>query len=128
MAKESFLPRTDSKKKDFQHNLGDKLPTYQAKYGISAAEVTDVNDGDEYFTYWLDVLNEINAFKEKITLFKNELRDGVAPGATAAIEPVAPVFAAPPTAVDPGIFVRSAALGNRIKKHKDYATSDGADM
>jgi hypothetical protein len=128
MAKEYFLPRTDSKKKDFQHNFGDKLPTYQSKYNITLAEVTDVNNGDAYFTYWLDVLGEVDAYKQKVTQFKNELRDGVPAGATAAVAPVAPTFAPAPTAVEPGIFVRSTALGNRIKKHKDYVSSDGVDM
>jgi hypothetical protein len=128
MAKEYFLPRTDSKKKDFQHNLGDKLTTYQAKYGISALEVTDTQNGDAYFTYWLDVLGEVDSYKQKVTQFKNEVRDGVAAGATASIEPVAPTFGPPPTAVAPGIFVRSASLGSRIKKHKDYVNSDGVDM
>src|SRR5690349_10279175 len=96
MSKQPFLPRTDAKKSDFQHNFGDKLPTYASKYGISPTEVTDVKDGDKYFKYWLDVLGEVDSYKQKVTQFKNELRDGVAPGATAAVEPTPPTFAAPP--------------------------------
>ena len=49
-------------------------------------------------------------------------------GAEASLPPEVPVFAAPPTAVEPGIFVRSGSLGSRIKKHKDYVVSDGQDM
>jgi hypothetical protein len=126
--KDYFLPRTDSKKSDWQHNLGDKLPTYKTKYGLSTTEVTDSQDGDKYFKYWLDVLGETDAFKRKVTAFKNELRDGVPAGATATLPPAVPVFAAAPTAVEPSIFSRSTALGNRIKKHKDYVVSDGNDM
>lgn len=131
MSKESFMPRTDSGKKDFQHNLGDKLngaTGYKTKYGISTAEVTDTVNGDLYFKYWFDVLDETDKFKKKVTAFKNELRDGVAPGATATLPPVVPVFAPAPTAVLPGIFPRSGSLGSRIKKHNDYAVSDGQDM
>lgn len=128
MSKKYFLPRTDNGKTKWQHNLGDKLPAYNSKYGISATEVKDTQDGDAYFKYWLDVLSEINAFRQKVTAFKNELRDGVKAGASGSIAPEFPVFAAAPAAVEPGIFKRSVSLGNRIKKHKDYVVSDGEDM
>lgn len=131
MAKNYFLSRTDNGKSAFQHNLGDKLSGgagYKLKYGLTTPEVTDIVDGDKYFKYWLDVLDEVDAFKKKVTGFKNELRDGVAPGASASTPPAVPVFAAAPTAVEPGIFSRSTAIGNRIKKHKDYVVSDGNDM
>lgn len=128
MAKDYFLPRTDDKKSGWQHNLGDKLAAYKTKYGITTAEETDTKNGDAYFKYWLDALEETDSFKKKVTAFKNELRDGVPAGATASLPPAVPVFAAPPTAVEPGIFGRSTALGNRIKKNKDYVISDGQDM
>jgi hypothetical protein len=128
MGKKSFVPGTDAGKKDWQHNLGDKIGLYKTKYNITNAEETDTQDGDAYFAYWLNVVKEVTDYKEKVTAFKNELRDGVAPGATGMIAPVAPVFAAAPTAVQPGIFPRSISIGNRIKKHNDYVMSDGQDM
>jgi hypothetical protein len=131
MSKNPFMPRTDAGKSNFQHNFGDKLAGaagYKTKYGISTGQVTDIQDGDAYFKYWLDVLEEVDTFKRKVTAFKNELRDGVPPGAVASLPPAVPVFAAAPTAVDPGIFARSGALGSSIKSHKDYVVSDGQDM
>lgn len=126
--KNYYLPSTDAGKSQFQHNFGDKIVSYKAKYGISNAQETDIKDGDAYFKYWLDVLGEVEAFKLKVTGFKNELRDGVAAGAVASVAPVLQVLPLAPTAVVPGIFSRATSLAGSIKKHKDYVVSDGNDM
>jgi len=128
MAHEYFLPPDDDGKNKWNKNLALKLPTYTGKYGISNAERDDVIAGALYNDYWLNVRTEEEKYLRKVIAFKNELRDGVKPGATAALAPVAPVFGAAPAAVEPGIFDRAVSIGNRIKKHKDFVVSDGQDL
>lgn len=128
MSKEKYMPGRDDKKKTWLHTFASNLPTYNVKYGISAGEVSDMQNSDNYFSFWFDLLESVVDFKEKTIQFKNELRSGVPSGATGTTPPVPPVFGAAPTAVEPGIFDRAASIGNRIKKHKDYVVSDGNNL
>src|SRR3989442_13220503 len=117
MAKQSFVPRTDGRKRTWLGNFVLKLLTYLLKYNITAAEQAAADADRLYWDYWLDVVLIVDTFKQKVVAFKNELRDGVAPGATASLPPVFPSLPAPPPQVAPGIFPRSIAFGKRIKSH-----------
>ncbi len=128
MAKKSYLPRGDNDKAGWLTNFAAKLPTYSAKYGVTAAQVTDMQNSDACFRYWLDYKTIFQEFQSKVTAYKNELRSGVPAGATPSLAPVIPVPPAAPPAVPPGIFVRATAIGNAIKEHVDYVLSDGTDM
>lgn len=128
MAKQSFVPRTDDKRKPWLKNFALKLPAYNVKYGIPAGELADTIAGEKYYSYWIDVLDGNVTYKQKVTGFKNEISNGVPPGAPLPVEPAAPVFGVVPPSVLPGIFPRAVSIGNRIKKHNDYVVSDGEDM
>lgn len=126
--KKYFIPNKDDKKGLWIHNFQSKLPTYKTKYNRTSAETDDMTKSSLYFNYWLNVLKVIDTFKQGVTAFKNELRDGIPAGATALSEPVLPTLDPPPAAVDPGIFPRASSIGASIKKHKDYVISEGEDM
>lgn len=127
MAKEYFMPRTDAERDAWLKNFAAKLPTYAAKYGITADEVTDMQNGSAYYSYWLNYQQQFTEFGRKITQYKAEVRDGGANG-DVAIAPAPPAIAAAPTAVAPGIFKRAASLVAVIKAKTVYSTSDGADL
>lgn len=127
MKREYFIPGKDLAKQLWLQNFAAKLPTYAAKYGITAAEVTDTTNGSDYFAYWLNYKNRQEGFTKKVTKFKNEMRDGI-DGNAASQAPVAPTFEAAPTAVSPGIFTRVASIVKVIKAKTNYTVSDGEDM
>lgn len=128
MAKKSFLPKDDEGKLLWLNNFSNKLGGYAAKYGLTAGEVTDMVDSETYFTFWFTHRVQSQEYVAKLTAYKNELRDGVKPGGTPSVVPSPPLPGTPPTAVAPGIFVRTASLGNRIKSHTSYTLADGSDL
>ncbi len=90
--------------------------------------MTDVNDSNDNFTYYLTFQETFREFLKKLTAFKNELRDGVVPGNPSSLPPVVPVMPAAPPAVQPDIFLRVTSLVNRIKSHASYTVADGQDL
>lgn len=128
MAKQSYLPSDDEGKTVWLANFVNKLSGYAVKYGIAAAETTDMTDSEAYWGYWFTYRQQFAEFQSKLTAYKNELRSGVDPGATPSVVPVPPVLGVAPTAVAPGIFVRATSIGNRIKKHNNYTIADGQDL
>ncbi len=127
MDRTSFIPRADADKTPWLNNFASKLGTYAAKYGITAAEKTDVMNTSIDWDYRYGVVVQLNAFKESAVKWKNFLRDG-APAGTVVSPPVLPTFGTAPTATASGAFARIAALAKRIKAHKDYSEADGRDL
>jgi hypothetical protein len=128
MSKRYFLPRGDLKKQDWLNNFSGKLPGYALKYNIDPLAVTDTRNGYLNIAYWMDNEHQSDSYQQKLTGYKDEMMNGVAVGATASVLPTAPVFAAPPTAVAPGIIKRATAIGNVIKSSSVYTIADGEDL
>jgi hypothetical protein len=128
MKRKYYLPKDDSGKDLWLKNFANKISLYATKYGITAAEVSDMTASALHFSYWLNYKNQYEEFGRKITAYKNEGRDGIAPGALASVPPAAPTLpAAPPVAVA-GFFVRAVSLANRIKKHISSTEADIKDL
>jgi hypothetical protein len=125
MSKQYFMPIKDADKQLWLQNFSGKLSTYAAKYNITAAQVTDTQNGSAYFNYWLNYKNQYDVYLKKLTEYKNEVRSGTS---TTSVVPTPPVMSAVPTAVSPGIFVRAAAIANIIKSTNTYAVADGNDL
>ena len=128
MSKRSYLPQSDGDKQNWLTNFANKINTYKGKYSLAGTEVTDMQNSSAAYTYWLNYLNQYKEYLGKLTEYKNELRDGVAPGSAASLEPTPPTMGAAPTAVNPGIFTRATSLVLRIKAHNDYTLADGKDL
>jgi hypothetical protein len=124
--KNRFTPNDDPGRDLWAKNFASKLAIYATKYGITPAEVTDVQQGSAYFTYILNLNKQFEEFKHKFTQFKTDMRDNIsAVGSTA---PVVPTLGTPPPAVAPGILVRMNSIALRIKKHVAYLEADGLDL
>jgi hypothetical protein len=127
MSKNYFLPRADADKAIWLQNYSSKLPKYAGAYGISDAEVSDMLNASTDFNYWLNYQTQNDSFQQKLTQYKNDLRDGVANGAQ-AVPPSPPNIAGAPTVVQPGIFKRAAAIAALIKSRSNYNEADGKDL
>lgn len=127
--KSYYLPTTDADKVLWLQNFAAKLPTVAAKYGITAAEMTDMINGATVFAYWHNYRNQYEEYVQKLTAYRNELRDGVKAGSSPSIVPTAPtVGTAPTVTAAPGIFARVRAIVARIKGNIAYTVADGKDL
>lgn len=124
----NFIPNKDVDKSLWLNNLANKLPNYATKYEISTDDTTDMQKSALYFAYLLNLRQQNEDYGLKLTAYKDELRDGNASNGNSSILPTSPVIDNPPSVVMPGIFVRAAAIAQRIKKHRLYAESDGKDL
>jgi hypothetical protein len=123
MAKSYYLPKDDAGKGVWINNLAAKIPSYSAALGLSAADVASVAADATFFNYILNVQQQINAYSQQWTTYKNAARNGSA--ATLGAAPAVPVLGVAPTAVAPDIFGRTAALVARIKVAPGYTDSIG---
>lgn len=128
MSLSSFIPGPDSDKDLWLKNFAAKLPLYAAKYGISPADITDMQQSSALFTFWMNYHNQLEEYTKKVTSYKNEWRDGIKAGASVSVLPSVPVLGAVPPAVQPGIFVRANSLAQRIKKNTLFTLADGKDL
>ncbi len=124
MSKTWFLPNNTGERTLWLNNFAAKLPNYSTKYGIAAADVTDIGDGAEYYSYWVEFRNQYQEYQKKLTQFITEISSG----STSSTPPAPPTLPPPPTAVPPGLITRATSIGNRIKKHNLYTTGDGEDL
>lgn len=126
--KKYYLPEEDGKLATWLQNLSSKISGYASKYGLSPAEVALIQNAAAYFIFWFNALTQLKDSTQKITAYKNEVRDGVKAGGSPSVPPTDILFGTPPTAVPPGILaiVRSIVAG--IKKHQGYTIADGQDL
>jgi hypothetical protein len=128
MTKKYFIPRQEADKVTWLQNFANKLSAYASKYGITAAEVSDMVAAALYYAYWANYINQHSEFVKKLPQYRTELRDGLPDGATASVVPTPPTLGVVPPAVAPGIFKRAAAIAGVIKKRVVYTEADGLDL
>ncbi len=121
-----YLPTDDAGKADFLDHLAATLPKYAGLLEISDADIATLQADAASFRYTLHTLNDMQAYAQHWTAYKNVLRDG---GNGSAEWPVPPSLDQPiPPAVAPGIIPRTTALVSRIKTLKNYTPAIGQDL
>jgi hypothetical protein len=123
MPKGPYMPQDDAGKDIWLQHFTANLPANAATVGVSTAEVTAVQADSTFFHYSFDAQQRFVKYGQDWTAYKNAARNGTGP-ALGPI-PVAPVLAAAPAMVAPGIFSRIAKLCARIKNHPGYTEAIG---
>ncbi len=123
--KRYYMPSKAQEKLIWLQNLSNKIENYAAKYGITAAAVTDMKDGYVWLAYWMNYRQQYQEYLKKLSKFKDEIMNDL--GAT-SVPPSPPTFAAAPTSVSSGIIVRAMAIVNAIKSNIGYTIADGNDL
>jgi hypothetical protein len=129
MPKKPFLPRTDAQRADWLDNfvtkLQDSAKSYAAKYNVSAATITDLDNGRQWFRWSLDNLATVRDASTTLTSFKNQVSGGTAIPGT----PVAPAYSAAPAGpIVAGVISLASSVGSQIKTAKNYDPTDGTDL
>ena len=123
MPKAYYLPSDDNGKSTWLNNLANKLPTYKTALGLSDADVAGIQADAAFFAYALNAQQQVAAYSQQWTAYKNSARNGGDPSLGPA--PVAPSFVTVPAPVAPGIIFRATALVARIKVSPGYTDSIG---
>jgi len=114
-------------KLQFLRNFNTKLKTHAVNFGISAAEVTYVENATDMFGYLLRMQESFKTFKQEISAYKNMIRNGEESETPHAF-PVIPTLPAPPVLVNNDIFGYIRRLVARIKAHPAYDEAIGEDL
>jgi hypothetical protein len=134
MAKQTWLPRKEADRRTVLNHLSDQLPgTYATKYGITAGELTTLDDFRLWFNWTFTALETTRQNSQGLTGFRDDLCNGKSvPNGPLTLPPALnlpaqPARGTPPVAITPVAngwkFV--ASLVNRIKSHVAYTTADG---
>ena len=123
MPKSYYLPSDDAGRLSWLNNFSAKLPSYSAALELVAGDVSSVAADAAFFSYALNAQQQIAAYAQQWTTYKNAARDGGAPSLTTA--PAAPALGVAPAVVAPGIIVRIKAIVARIKVAPGYTDSIG---
>lgn len=126
MSRPYYFPDKKADRIAFLSSFALKLPGYATKFGISAAQIKDMNDSAAYLEY-AALCQELTRHHDKaLTTYYETLTKG----GSGEIDnlPVLSFPAAPVVVPKKGIFVRVLKLVKSIKAHADYTHSDGANM
>ncbi len=122
-----YISDSDRGKAQFLTNLANKIGTYAPTLGISPDEVASIVNDAAMFKYILRMQEAFKTFKQGLSAYKNQLRDG-RQSETPSPLPIAPTLPAPPTLVNNGILWRARKLVARIKGSTNYNESIGEDL
>lgn len=130
MAKSRYLPSSDPAKVAWLANFATKLPTYQALFGLTAAEVAQVTADNVLVQYIWAYVNGSRTRAADLNAFRKALFDGPAFPALPAVPAPAPfaMAGAAPALTPPDVFGRIGTLATRLKAHPSYTLAIGEDL
>lgn len=127
MSNTDYIPTADTDKATWLQNAAIKVPTYQALFNLTEADVVQLTNDSAMYTYTLNMLNVYKQTQQNATAFKNLLKHETH-GQTLGEMPTVPTLPPPPAAVPAGIFDRTRALMQRIKNSPAYTEAIGQDL
>ena len=122
-----YIPTTDAALVTWFNNFSTKFAAYAPAIGLSAADVTAVNNDDAMVQ---TLMNRVETYKQEAqeaVAYKNLMLKKPL-GTPAPAPPVNPNPALPVTAPAPGILARTRALAARIKAAPAYSEAIGKDL
>ena len=123
----TYIPSTDAGKGVWLANFSTKLPLYASSLGLSATEVSSVQDDNAFFQYVIGMTEVYKQTVSNLVSFKNQLKHAVGTQHLGTL-PTLPALSAAPVGVAEGIFDRISKLAARIKNSLAYSNNIGADL
>ena len=116
MAKTHYLPDSDSERIIWFKNFTDQLASQAAQLGFAAAEITAIVNDQLAFAYMVGLRETIKQFTQRVTNYKDTLRNGPI-GILLGPYPTSPAIGVAPVVVASGVFKRLSRTVDRIKAH-----------
>ncbi len=104
-----------------------KLGTYGTLVGVSAAEITSINNDLSLMAWAVTSQNQVQSFAQNFTNFKDLLRYGHGTDVLSQV-PTVPVLDVAPALVDANVQKRFSDLVKRIKGSPKYTKTIGEDL
>lgn len=123
----SYLPDSDADRVSWLLNFKTKLQGYAATFGLTAAEVTSVQNDYAYYAYEVQLHEFARQLSKAVGEHKRLARSSATQQAMPAF-PAMPALGTAPAAVNSGIFNRIAKLVQRLKYHLSYTDAIGRDL
>lgn len=123
----SYIPTRDQDLTLWINNFNAKLPTHAGTFGISAAQLTSVNNDTMNYNYWLTQSALFKDESQERNAYKDLLKNGPI-GLPAGTPPTAPVILPAPVGILPGIVPRIRIIAQYIKNHPNYTVPIGQDL
>lgn len=127
MKSTSYIPTSDSDKGIWLNNFSTKISNHAAALGITAAEVSAINDDAAFYNYIINLHEAVKQTLANITSYKKLLKHAVLNQHLGAI-PAMPVLSTAPNQTAEGIFDRISMIVKRIKGSTAYTTVIGNDL
>lgn len=121
-----YLEETDEKLAIQVNNFANKIDTYAAMFGFTAAETLSMRYDAMFLTWVVNNNKKIDTYKKNWTALKNQTIKG--DGSTATTIPPPPTLDAQPAAVAPGVLKRFTTMVNRVKVHAAYTVAIGQNL
>lgn len=123
----SYIPSSDSEKVIWLNNFSTKINLYAATLGITATELTTIQDDASFFSYIVNLHQSLKQTLNNLTGYKTLLKRASGQQNLGAI-PAVPVLSNVPAATPEGVFDRIAGFVKRIKGSPNYTSNIGADL
>jgi hypothetical protein len=124
MAKQGYLPKTDSGKVTWLKSFSANLSQVSTALDIPQADIQSAMADAALFEWAYNQVEDYKNYQKQRTQFKTILRDGPESEPITAAPLTPPTSTAPPL-VQAGIFARIGRFVQRIKNHKNYNQSIG---
>lgn len=123
----SWLPKAQAQRLIWLEHYKTKLAVYVGTAGITVSDVSFAEDAYDAYSWSIARSEQITAFKQDLTAFKDILADGPI-GTPLGAYPSAPVFPAAPAVVAAGIFPQIILTADRIRNTTGYTKPIGEDI
>jgi hypothetical protein len=123
----SYLETTDEKLSIQMTNFSSKVGAVAATFGLTPAEVTNIQTDSVYFSWAVVNYKKVATNKKDWTNFKSILKKP-AMNIISNPAPLAPTLDVAPTAPAPGVVYRFTTVVNRIKAHPAYSAAIGQNL
>jgi len=123
----TYFPKDELSQSEWYSNFAVKAPAYATALGITAAEITYIQNGASMFKYCIDgVMIGTTDLKRRVA-FKAALTNGSI-GSVIGAFPLPTSMPTAPATVTGGLFHFTSKLVKRIKSNVNYTVTIGVDL
>lgn len=126
--KDPYLPLTETDRLNWLDNFTAKLPGYQTRLNLIAAEVTQLVNDDADLHVITNFQNAMREYKHSVTTWKNHLLHGSKPAVALSPLSAPPAVPAFSSTLKADVLLRISKMVKAIKASSNYTETIGRDL